>query len=102
MTIGACQYIYYHILNNSKIISKLKSGGVEIQTETKFSEQIVNVIPAYDKSVSLASPRYEAKEEELIEVQRSISTIKKASLPRIKKQVAKNTAASHYLIRRIP
>ena len=59
-----------------KIVSKLNASNIEIQTEKKFGEVVVNVIPVYDSPVSLNSQRYEAKEEELSEVSKKISIIK--------------------------
>ncbi len=48
-----------------RIKRKLKPSGVEIQTETKFEEQVINVVPYYEKPLSITSPRYEATQEEL-------------------------------------
>lgn len=67
-----------------RIKTKLKPKGTEIQTETKFEEQVLNVIPYYDKPLSVTSPRYEASQEELETIQKLIAA--KARKPRIKKK----------------
>jgi len=43
--------------------SKLKAGSSEIQTESAFGEVVINVMPVYDKPVSVNSERYEASDE---------------------------------------
>lgn len=47
------------------LVEKLKASSADVQTETKFGEAILHVIPSYEKKVSLSSPRQEAKKEEL-------------------------------------
>lgn len=56
-----------------RIKKKLKPRGVEIQTETKFEEQVINVIPYYEKPLSITSPRYEATQEELETMQKALA-----------------------------
>lgn len=73
-----------------KIVSKLNASNIEIQTEKKFGEVIINVIPVYDSPVSLNSKRYEASEEELDEVKKKISIIKKIKKEKIIKTTAKS------------
>lgn len=53
---------------SDKIVNELGAKGVEIQSEFKFAEAILNIIPVYDKPVTTSSPRYDASEEELAEV----------------------------------
>ncbi len=69
-----------------KISSKLKSKSCEIQTQFAFGEAIINVIPIYDKPLSINSPRMEAKPEDLEELHALLKTIKKAKVIKIKKQ----------------
>jgi len=57
------------------LIDNLKAQGTEIQTEFKFSEVIINVIPVYDKPVNINSPRGDAKEEELIELKKQLQNL---------------------------
>lgn len=88
-----------------RIKSKLKPKGVEIQTETKFEEQVLNVLPYYEKPVSITSPRYEASQDELEEVQRLIrgrprkQKTKKKHEKALPSSIASNTII---LRRRIP
>ena len=74
-----------------KLTSKLKSQGSEIQTEFKFGEIIVNVIPIYDKPLSLNSPRQESPEEELSELEKKLKAVKKLKVIRIKKSTKSKT-----------
>ncbi len=82
-----------------RIENKLKAKSVEIQTEFKFGEIIINLIPVYDKPVSLNSPRTESNEKELNELESMLKakpkTIKLTKTP-------KKTANLHQLKRRIP
>jgi len=50
---------------SKRIISKLKAEGTEIQTQFMFGEIIINVIPIYDKPLSINSPRQEIKPEDI-------------------------------------
>ncbi|MBI5804368.1 HIT domain-containing protein [Candidatus Pacearchaeota archaeon] len=68
-----------------KISLKLKASSCEIQTESSFGEAIVNVIPVYDKPLSVNSPRYDASEEEMEEVYKLLRVVKKPEVIRIKK-----------------
>jgi histidine triad (HIT) family protein len=69
---------------SNKIISKLKATTTEIQTENKFGETIINLIPIYGQSLSLNSPRQKAKNEELEEIASKLRTIKKPKIEKIK------------------
>lgn len=84
-----------------KIALKLQAKGVEIQTETKFGEQIINVIPYYDKPLSISSPRYEAKETELEQVYLLLRTIKRLPTQKAPKKT-KSQDTTLILRRRIP
>jgi len=72
-----------------KIENKLEASDIEIQTEKKFGEVIINVIPVYNSQVSLNSQRYEAPEEELDDVKKKISIIK-IKKEKIIKKIAKS------------
>lgn len=81
-----------------KITSKYKPLGIEIIQETKFNEQVINVIPYYKEKLTLQSPRYDAKEIELEEVHKMLK------VP-VKKEVirpAKKTTNVLQLKRKIP
>lgn len=52
---------------------KLKLKDIEIKTEFKFGESIINIIPVYDKSVSLKSPRSELSEKEAEELEKLLT-----------------------------
>lgn len=84
--------------------SKLTPEGIEIQTETKFKEQVINVIPCYERPLSITSPRYEASREELDKMQKLLAV--KERKPRVKKQAIKQTPLQKkdtiILKRRIP
>ncbi len=52
----------------ARIKSELKAKGAEIQTQFSFGEIIINLIPIYDKPLSINSPRTESNEKELDEI----------------------------------
>ncbi|MCH7567879.1 MAG: HIT domain-containing protein [Nanoarchaeota archaeon] len=70
---------------SKKIISKLKAKNTEIQTESKFNEVIINIIPVYDEPLNINSPRHEANEQELKEVLQKLKEEKKLEIIKIKK-----------------
>lgn len=69
---------------------KLKAKDSLIAPEVKFSEYILNVIPIYDKPLSLSSPRKETPKEELEKTADLIKIVeklkKKPQVIKIKKQ----------------
>ena len=69
-----------------RISSKFDAASVEIQTEKVFGEVILNVIPVYEKPVSLNSHRYDVSESELDEVYRKLRVVKKEKVVRIKRE----------------
>ena len=71
---------------SKRITLKFKAKSSEIQTETKFKEMIINIIPIYDKELNINSPRYKASKEELEEISQQIRIIKKPKIERIKKE----------------
>jgi len=84
-----------------KIVSKLNAKSTEIQSESAFGEVVVNVIPIYDNAVSLSSPRYEVKEDELEEIWKVLRVVKKVKIERVKKIVKKEEKVLK-LRRRVP
>lgn len=84
---------------SKKIITKLKAQGTEIQTQFSFGEVIINVIPVYDKPVSINSPREEAKEEELEEIHKLLRVVKR---PPVIRQRKRKPSSAIKLKRRVP
>lgn len=70
---------------SKKLMSKLKAKGAEIQTQFAFEEMIINVIPIYDKPLSLNSPRSEISENDLTELYILLRTKPKPKVIKIKK-----------------
>jgi histidine triad (HIT) family protein len=87
---------------SNKIISKLKAQTTEIQTETKFGEMIINIIPVYDKPVNLNSQRHKASKEELDEIGGKLKVKKKPKIERIKKEKKSSENQVLKLPRKIP
>lgn len=85
-----------------RISSKLKSKGFEIQTQFSFGEVIINVIPIYDKSLNINSPRENSEEKELELLYQQLRVIKKARLPKIKKTSNLQSQETIKLNRKIP
>ena len=86
---------------SKKIIAKLKATGAEIQTQFQFDELIINIIPVYDKPISLNSPRTEAKEKELEEIKNLLETKPKKKIVKLS-SAQKKTSNLPQLKRRIP
>ncbi|MFH1802189.1 MAG: HIT domain-containing protein [archaeon] len=61
---------------SKKMVSKLKASRTEIQASRAFDEIILNVIPVYDGPVNVNSVAYEASEEELERVHKSLMVVK--------------------------
>ena len=59
---------------------KLDTESAEILTQFNFGEIIINVIPIYDKSLNLDSPRTEISEEELEKISRKMKLEKKVEI----------------------
>ncbi len=83
-----------------KITSKLKPKSVEILTETKFQETIINVIPVYEKPVNLDSPRKKAQEKDLNKIQDLLKIITRKKTKVIK--VKSKNLSLRKIKRRIP
>ena len=82
-----------------RISNKLKALSTEIQTEFKFGEIIINIIPVYDKPVSLNSQRQEVPEPQLTELAQLIKAKQKSKVIKIKTQ---KTEASKSTLQKIP
>ncbi|HIG52167.1 TPA: HIT domain-containing protein [Candidatus Pacearchaeota archaeon] len=59
---------------------KLDTESAEILTQFNFGEIIINVIPIYDKSLNLDSPRTEISEEELEKISQKMKLEKKVEI----------------------
>ena len=86
----------------SRLTKKLKAKSAEIQTEFKFGEMIINVIPIYDKSLNLNSPRTDAKDAELEKIYSILRVIKKPKIVKIKKELPKTIPGSPVIKWRAP
>ena len=84
-----------------RLSSKLKAKTVDIKTESKFGEVVLNVIPSYDSIITLQSPRSKALMEELESLAKKLSTKKTIQVIRIQKKTLKSNQVFH-LPRRIP
>lgn len=88
---------------SKRLEQKLKAKSAEIQTEFKFGEIIINVIPIYKESLNLNSPRTNPEDKELDEVMKTLKVIKKQKIKRIKIEKKPETKAQiPALKRRIP
>ena len=67
-----------------RIVLKLKANSTAIQTENAFGEVVIDVIPIYDKPLSITSPRYEVKEAELEEIYKLLRVMKREKIKKIK------------------
>ncbi len=84
-----------------KITEKLKAKSVEIQTEFKFGEIIINLIPIYDKPLNINSQKNEASEQELSELESILKIKQKQKTIKLQK-TPKKTNNLPKLKRRIP
>jgi len=85
---------------SKQIKEKLKPESIEIQTENKFGEVIINLIPIYDKKLDISSKRTEPTESELGKTYQEI--IKKNEIDNEKKPVKKEKRKIIKLKRKIP
>lgn len=74
---------------SKRIISKLKANSTEIQTEFKFGEIIVNIIPIYEEKLHLGSPRTQVNKEELEKIAQKLRPQKKKPKKEIRKEEPK-------------
>jgi histidine triad (HIT) family protein len=85
---------------SKKISSKLNPSSINIQTETKFEEAIINIIPSYEKKLDISSQRTKSNPEELENIAKSLRP--KESIKKIK---LKKTSSENSLLkidRKIP
>jgi histidine triad (HIT) family protein len=83
------------------LINKLRATSTEIQTENKFGEAILNIIPIYDKQLNMNSPRERAKKEELEEIAKKLQEEKpKIEIIKIKRE--NKTSQPLKLKRKVP
>ena len=85
---------------SKQIKEKLKPESIEIQTENKFGEVIINLIPIYDKKLDISSKRTEPTESELDKIYQEI--IKKNEIDNEEKPVKKEKRKIIKLKRKIP
>lgn len=79
---------------------KLKAKSSEIQTEIKFGEIIMNIIPIYDKPLSINSPRLDLSDKDLDSIYQTLKVVKKPKVIRIKRPA--NSQPIIQMKRRIP
>lgn len=85
-----------------RLTLKLKAKSVAIQTENKFGEEIINVIPSYNELVNINSPRTQAKKEDLESLKEKLQVRKRAA--KQPKQIKKPEVRvqTFHLTRRVP
>ncbi|MEK6889214.1 MAG: HIT family protein [Nanoarchaeota archaeon] len=82
------------------LIKAFKPEKVSIETEAKFGEIILHVLPSYENPVSLSSPRQKSTMPELEEILSKIKPKEKKKIIRIKQKTQKYESLK--LNRRIP
>ncbi len=88
---------------SSRIIRVLKAKGTEIQTEFKFGEMIINIIPIYDKPLSLNSPRTDSDPEVLSNIFSKLKDKKKTiKMSKVKPVSRTKKYSATKITRRIP
>jgi len=86
-----------------KLTLKLKTKSIEIQTEIKFGEVIINLIPCYGPQLNLGSPRSSSTIEQLEEIASELRHKEKSKIEKIKIKTSKNSESPVLkLPRRIP
>ncbi|MBX4196457.1 HIT domain-containing protein [Candidatus Pacearchaeota archaeon] len=83
------------------IEERLRPKSVDLVTETKFGESIINIIPSYNVHVTLASPRKKSSPADLGKVAQKLKPEEKKEVIKIQKQPAKKDPIVK-LPRRIP
>lgn len=84
---------------SKKIKSKFKPKNILTARTTLFEHEVINLIPVY-KDETIDSKRYKAKKEELEDVQKILTKIKKIVIK--KQKVKKINEKNLWLPRRIP
>jgi histidine triad (HIT) family protein len=85
-----------------KTSKKLNAKSSEIQTEYKFGEMILNIIPIYDKSLNILSPRLNSNQEEIEQIWEKLRIIKKTRAPKKKIKEERKENSVLKLQRKIP
>lgn len=67
-----------------RIENKLEASSVDIQTEKKFGEYIIHVIPSYEEPLTLHSERKESSNEDLEQIAKKIRPEKKEPKKEVK------------------
>ncbi|MBS3084143.1 HIT domain-containing protein [Candidatus Pacearchaeota archaeon] len=65
---------------SKNIVEKLKAKNIKVAPELKFGEVIINLIPIYDKELSLESERSNPSEEELESLEKELKKEKKQEI----------------------
>jgi|SRR3989344_218669 len=87
----------------NKLTTKLNAKASEIQTESKFNEAILNVIPYYKEPLNINSPRSKSTVEELEKIAPLIKAKQKPKIEKIKINTKKSSSGQVLKIsRRIP
>jgi histidine triad (HIT) family protein len=88
---------------SNRIIKRLEAKSTEIQTENKFGESIIHIIPSYNEPKTIDSQRTTGKPEELESIAKQIKHVIKPKTIKIKKTSPKDQSSSLLKIpRRIP
>ncbi len=87
---------------SKKLISSLNAKSTSVVPEKKFGEIILNIIPIYNKSLNLDSPRKKSSVEELEKLKTSINVEKIEKKPEVIKKEEKKEAEVLKLKRKIP
>lgn len=59
--------------SSEKLLNYLKPKSIEVLEEIKFGEKIINLIPVYDRTLTLSSPRKKAEPRDLESLANKIS-----------------------------
>ena len=84
---------------SKKIKSKFKPKDILTARTTLFEHEIINLIPVYNDETP-ESPRYQAKKEELEDVQKNLIEVKKTVIK--KQKVKKISEKKLWIPRRVP
>ena len=86
---------------SQQVIKKLGAKSAEIQTETKFGEAILHVIPIYKEPLNINSARQKALMDDLKKIAEKIRIVKKVKIPKIKIASRTQDSSAIQLKRRI-
>jgi len=86
---------------SKSIIENLNAKTTEIQTEQKFGEITLHVIPIYDSPLTLNSPRQKANDEELTKIAKKLKPVIKKEIIKVEEKPTSPNQI-HKLNRRIP